>query len=226
VRVPPLDFDRSGDGVLHRSLNAVSTDSTMGVFPIFMNVVQFWLIDSIVKASGTAVITLPSDPADREPLFRSSTDSSDDSADDNANGDATATPTKRDIEAQGQVKLLRRSNDSSHTYPPSLNHSPTPTPSIHRASLSPPPASSSVVSARRQRPPPPPLQPRSPPAPAVNSPDPPSEDADAVARPKEDWQAWDGDEDWVEHVGEEGRKARRGGTRKREADGARRDDVS
>jgi len=203
----------------------------MGVFPIFMNVVQFWLIDSIVKASGTAVITLPSDPADHEPLFRSSTDSSDDNAEDNLNGDATATPTKRDIEAQGQVKLLRRSNDSSHTYPPSLDNSPTPAPSIHRASLSPPSASSSVVSARRQRPLPPPLQPRSLPAPAVNSPDPSSEasadaDADAVARPKEDWQAWDGDEDWVEHVSEEERKARQGGTRKREVDGARRGDAS
>jgi hypothetical protein len=196
-----------------------------------MNVIQFWLIDSIVKASGTAGISLPADPADHEPLFRSSIDSGDDDNGDNvAEGGAIATLTKRDVEAQGQVqKLLRRSNDSSHTYPPSLNDSPTPAPSIHRASLSPPPASSSALSARRHHPPPPSLQPRSPMVPAVNSPDPTSvvsAGAAAVARPKEDWQAWDGEEDWVERVGEEEWTGRRAGARNGVVDGVWRGDAS
>ncbi|KLO19900.1 hypothetical protein SCHPADRAFT_817456 [Schizopora paradoxa] len=45
----------------------------MGLFPIIMNILQFWLIDSIVKASAsTAVLPATSDPgdiSDREPLF-------------------------------------------------------------------------------------------------------------------------------------------------------------
>lgn len=38
----------------------------MGIFPIFMNIVQFWLIDSIVKASATQ-----DEPThqDRDPLL-------------------------------------------------------------------------------------------------------------------------------------------------------------
>ncbi|EKM59764.1 uncharacterized protein PHACADRAFT_170370 [Phanerochaete carnosa HHB-10118-sp] len=54
---------------------------TMGIFPIIMNVVQFWLIDSIVKASAQqASVALPSDSErgsvdeDTEPLFRTSED--------------------------------------------------------------------------------------------------------------------------------------------------------
>ena len=228
MRIPPPAFVRSGDDVLHRLLNAAPTDSTMGLFPICMNVVQFWLIDSIVKAGGSAEITLPTDPADREPLFRSSSDSDDDNSDDdNVDGDVTTTPAKRDIEAQGPAKKLRQSDDSSHTYPPSLNGSPPSASSVHRTSLSPPPASRSVLSVRRQRPPQ--LQPRSPMVPAVNSHDPSSEvgvGAGGAALPSGDWQAWDGDDDWVGRVGEEEWTGRRAEATKREVDGVWADDVS
>ena len=62
----------------------VLSHSVMGVFPIVMNVLQFWLIDTIVKGSNTASLTLGSesrrhslDP-DSEPLFRGSDDEDDD----------------------------------------------------------------------------------------------------------------------------------------------------
>ncbi len=45
----------------------------MGLFPIVMNILQFWLIDSIVKASTYNSAPLadndPGDSSDREPLF-------------------------------------------------------------------------------------------------------------------------------------------------------------
>ena len=100
-------------------------------------------------------------------------------------GDVIATPAKRDIEAhmQGQVQLLRRSTDSSHTYPPRHDDSPTLSPpTVHRGSLSPPPSLNSMISSRRQRPSPAPLLPRSPMPPALNSPDPSSETRPAGAR--------------------------------------------
>lgn len=53
----------------------------MGIFPIIMNILQFWLIDSIVKASAhSASVALPSDSLDpdQEPLFRASSDDEDD----------------------------------------------------------------------------------------------------------------------------------------------------
>lgn len=57
----------------------------MGIFPIIMNILQFWLIDSIVKASAhSASVALPSDSPresineDEEPLFRASMDDEDD----------------------------------------------------------------------------------------------------------------------------------------------------
>jgi hypothetical protein len=228
VRVLPPDFVRFDDS-LHRLLNAAPTDSTMGLFPICMNVVQFWLIDSIVKAGGSAGITLPIGPADREPLFHSSSGSGDDDSDDDgADSDVIATPAERDIEAQGPARKHRRSDDSSHTYPPSLNGSPPSASSVQRTSSSPPPASRSVASERRQRPPP--LQPGSLMVPTVNSPDSSSQVSVgagvAAPPPKEDWQAWDGDDDWVERVGEEEWTGRRAEATKSEVDGIWRDDVS
>ncbi len=57
----------------------------MGLFPIMMNVIQFWLIDSIVKGSDShsplsldADSSRGSDNLDMEPLFRTSEDDSDD----------------------------------------------------------------------------------------------------------------------------------------------------
>lgn len=43
----------------------------MGIFPIIMNVVQFWLVDSIVKASAAAMAAQGIVPThqDRDPLF-------------------------------------------------------------------------------------------------------------------------------------------------------------
>ena len=67
-------------------MTVIRTFSTMGLFPILMNVLQFWLIDSIVKGSSNnyAPLTLVSetprgslDP-DSEPLFRASEDDDDD----------------------------------------------------------------------------------------------------------------------------------------------------
>jgi len=55
--------------------------SVMGIFPIIMNIVQFWLIDSIVKASTIAYTALDveSGPGpDAEPLFDASDDEDDD----------------------------------------------------------------------------------------------------------------------------------------------------
>ena len=53
----------------------------MGLFPIAMNIVQFWLIDTIVKGSSNYTpLALTSDSprgssdSDREPLFQASDD--------------------------------------------------------------------------------------------------------------------------------------------------------
>lgn len=55
----------------------------MGIFPIMMNVVQFWLIDSIVKAStlGGVALDIENDGGnyqDREPLFQAPSEEGDD----------------------------------------------------------------------------------------------------------------------------------------------------
>jgi hypothetical protein len=57
----------------------------MGVFPIIMNILQFWLIDSIVKASASEPVALDVESGDgydedREPLFRAPEDSENDGA--------------------------------------------------------------------------------------------------------------------------------------------------
>ncbi|KAF9006665.1 vacuolar membrane protein-domain-containing protein [Cyathus striatus] len=64
--------------------DALQVIFTMGIFPIVMNILQFWLIDSIVKASSATSLALDSDspdsihPQDREPLFNAPSDDEDD----------------------------------------------------------------------------------------------------------------------------------------------------
>ena len=179
--------------------------STMGLFPIFMNIIQFWVIDSIIKVGGVGGLGVQTeeqtDEADHEPLF---IDDPDGDEDEDESSEAVA---KRDVEAQAQTRL-RHSTDSTHTYPPSLPGSPTrPSTTIRYASVSPPPISRSLPLVQR---PPAPLLPRSTVVPVVNSHSLPSKASEGVgARTKEDWQAWDGEEDWADRGGEEDWTGRR-----------------
>ncbi|KAL5507929.1 hypothetical protein ACEPAH_5547 [Sanghuangporus vaninii] len=69
-----LSWTGGGDGI--------QVIFVMGLFPIAMNVLQFWLIDSIVKAASQDSELLPSSSprhsADREPLVDSNRSSNDD----------------------------------------------------------------------------------------------------------------------------------------------------
>jgi len=60
-----LSWTRTGKG------DALQVVFTMGIFPIFMNIAQFWLIDSIVKASAAAMAAQGIVPThqDRDPLL-------------------------------------------------------------------------------------------------------------------------------------------------------------
>lgn len=121
----------------------------MGIFPIAMNIIQFWLIDSIVKASSTpspvALGVNSADPfhtSDREPLFNAD--------DDEDEGDHQPRRLQRDIENQlsppsqssfapdsystgatvmDETEALKKDDDShpipagQHSYPPSLSGS-------------------------------------------------------------------------------------------------------
>jgi len=74
-----LSWTRTGDK------DAFQVIFTMGIFPILMNIVQFWLIDSIVKASELPAFALQTDSTrhsyednqDREPLFGARSDEDD-----------------------------------------------------------------------------------------------------------------------------------------------------
>jgi hypothetical protein len=161
--------------------------STMGIFPIIMNVLQFWLIDSIVKASNPTSVALESDTPglypDREPLFVASDDDDDDTD-----------YRRRDIEnprPNARSHSPRRSNDKpysssstpeehksssastsdqqrDHSYPPSLSGSMVST-SSNQSSVAPKPARNLLKKANR-RAAPAPLSLRTAHQPAVNSP--------------------------------------------------------
>jgi len=191
----------------------------MGLFPIFMNIIQFWVIDSIIKVGGVGGLGVPSeelDEADNEPLFNAIDDPDGDEDED----DATLPPAaKHDIEAQTR---LRHSTDSTHTYPPSLPGSPTgPSTTVrYTSSRSPPTISRSLPLVQRRHSPPAPSLPRSAGVPALNLHSPPPKASGGVgARTKEDWQAWDGEEDWAERVGEEDWTGRRAEAGKGDVDG-------
>jgi len=158
---------------------------TMGLFPIFMNIIQFWVIDSIIKVGGLGAPPDEPDEPDHEPLFNSIDDPNEDEDEEDMSGEAA----KHDIEAQAQ--RLRHSADSSHTYPPSLPSSPTVSPPVLSRSLP-------LVQRRRASPA------RSTGLQVLNSQSLPSRASESVgARMKEDWQPWGSEEDWPDRFEEE-----------------------
>lgn len=118
----------------------------MGLFPIIMNVLQFWLIDSIVKASDASSVALDSNTpdafdADREPLFAAPPDDDDDDhhhghADlenqRNTQLDSVPITTHDKLYAHSNTTLdeeykshagTSEHNSDAHSYPPSLSSS-------------------------------------------------------------------------------------------------------
>ncbi|KAF9266294.1 hypothetical protein L218DRAFT_897361 [Marasmius fiardii PR-910] len=118
---------------------------TMGIFPIIMNVLQFWIIDSIVKASDAPVALAgdshnAQDHADREPLFGVPSDEEDDDdghVTQRRPHDIENPPTSRSNEPKSQSRTRTSGADEPkasgsdtlgdnlepHSYPPSLSNS-------------------------------------------------------------------------------------------------------
>ncbi|EPQ59190.1 hypothetical protein GLOTRDRAFT_136127 [Gloeophyllum trabeum ATCC 11539] len=224
--------------------DAVQVIFVMGIFPILMNIIQFWLIDSIVKASASSV-NLPPDPArpsadaDREPLFRASEEDDDDHHHarfdiENQRHSSSRSRSRDHAKSEtldpGDTDELKPSASGSatpatgetlvdayamHAYPPSLVSNSTS--SSRPTSASPPPS----TKRKYKRSPPPPLLPRSPLQPAINSPLPSTAQLQARSvKDKEndvrrrEWEAWDEPDDWAERVGEEDWTGSRIGARK------------
>ncbi|KAJ7126427.1 vacuolar membrane protein-domain-containing protein [Mycena crocata] len=220
-----LSWTWTGDG------DAVQVIFTMGIFPILMNILQFWLIDSIVKASGVALDLDSPDPLDREPLFvaRDEDDDDDDVHNIHAHHDIESHPRPRrslspsSDRSQSSDKLRTPFESKSsglsspsqpvemHAYPPSLASS---------ASSSSPPQPPVLREARKLKPkrrsPPAPIHIRTRNSPAVNSPrqTPKTAPVPVVPEPtpptEEEWgNSWDDTDDWANKVGEEDWTGRR-----------------
>jgi hypothetical protein len=204
--------------------------STMGIFPIIMNILQFWLIDSIVKASASSV-ALPydsprhlDDNQDQEPLFTSNSDDEDDdprSQDIENQRGAHSHPSTHSHGDQQKTMLIKgeqkvpdstgstlgqsgSTGDAMHAYPPSISGSGLP-------SFNPPSLPKSIRKYKRS--PPPPIPITSVNQPAVNSPLPQSQPQSiyhqhhtlpAPAEKEDDWaETWEDSDDWANKVGEE-----------------------
>lgn len=169
----------------------------MGIFPIIMNVLQFWLIDSIVKASAAAGLALDSDDPDaldgenREPLFGAPSDDEDEDdttyrqhdienprhtqrphspiASRSRSPDKPHTGSQSPDEQKGSLSGTPGPPNDAHSYPPSLSGSIASSSSPTLPSRSPKPATKLLKKARR-RSPPRPLEIRTAFQPAVNSP--------------------------------------------------------
>ncbi|KAJ7591438.1 vacuolar membrane protein-domain-containing protein [Mycena floridula] len=123
---------------------------TMGIFPIIMNILQFWLIDSIVKAKEAVILGTETPDAlnesEREPLFDVSSDDEDHPSSDLENqrpaspGSSHSTRSARDKTGSGsntpeESKSVGSSSANGvsalHLYPPAtkLNKKGRKTPS-------------------------------------------------------------------------------------------------
>ncbi|KAE9409802.1 hypothetical protein BT96DRAFT_806157 [Gymnopus androsaceus JB14] len=183
-----LSWTWTGEG------DALQVIVVMGIFPIIMNILQFWLIDSIVKASANPVAlgadALDADDADREPLFTSTSDDEDDdhphpirhdiesqhirsrsrsplSTDIPSQHKGDSTFSDNPYESKSSGSSSRVESMDSHSYPPSLSSSVTSTSSF---------ASSSHMIReanklqKKRRAPPAPLNLKPAPQPVINSP--------------------------------------------------------
>jgi len=112
--------------------------STMGIFPIIMNILQFWLIDSIVKASNAIALDGNSssnlgDSEHHEPLFNVPSDDEDDGAykPGDLENQSRNRPSSFSLDDQrgksSNVDEYKSSSASTtyddHSYPPSLSSS-------------------------------------------------------------------------------------------------------
>jgi hypothetical protein len=141
--------------------------SVMGLFPIIMNILQFWFIDSIVKAHHHNVrldAAADSQPADHEPLFRSSSDDDDEGGHvrHDIENPRPHTPSRAfsintspsnalDILPSEHISAEARSiisHTDHHSYPPSLASSFA---STSTRATSPKPARSLLKAANRRR---------------------------------------------------------------------------
>ncbi|KAG2041992.1 vacuolar membrane protein-domain-containing protein [Suillus americanus] len=170
----------------------------MGLFPIIMNILQFWLIDSIVKASSSSAelpTNLPrmSDVHDREPLFHAPEDDEDDVHCDIENPQLTyiRMPTGDDAETI-VASEESKGKYSGTTSPLSIPQSTTPSslvPHDYPPSVGSLSSHSSRSRHKYKRSPPPQLEFQTSHIPAINSPDPPRShlaDADRSASERED----------------------------------------
>jgi len=221
-----LSWTSIGDG------EAFQVIFVMGIFPIIMNILQFWLIDSIVKASTNPPAVHSSsrrnsDSQDREPLFASPDDDDDiPPCDIESMPQPSVTRTTSEADSQtltgtedDKTRLLGSGSSSptnlpkdqslvaAHDYPPG---------SVSSASSE----GSGMSSRSRQkyrRSPPPPLEFQLAHPPAINSPDPSrnsSSRKSSQQNPRShglnntgannvaDFDSWEKD-DWVERVGDE-----------------------
>ncbi|KAJ6616240.1 vacuolar membrane protein-domain-containing protein [Mycena sp. CBHHK59/15] len=224
-----LSWTWTGEG------DALQVVFTMGIFPIIMNILQFWLIDSIVKASNVALDMDAADPLDREPLFG---DDEDDRSNAHAHNQDIESHPRAATRSRSMSSSRSRTSDKSTTLPPSpspleIKSSGSSTPGQAVGMHAYPPSSSSSASSSsppqpvlreatklkpKRRAAPTPLNIRTAYRPAVNSPRQtpntapvPAAPAPAPAPPEEEaWgESWDDSEDWANKVGEEDWTGRR-----------------
>ncbi|KAK0230349.1 vacuolar membrane protein-domain-containing protein [Armillaria fumosa] len=147
-----LSWTRTGDG------DALQVIFTMGLFPILMNILQFWLIDSIVKASNEQFVTLDTDVhdtldhADRERLFGVPSDDEDDDDIGNQRHDIenprSRSPTHQHQRSQSNDKSSGGSTPLASEPKQSGASTPQPIPGeAHEVHAYPPSLSNSVTSA-------------------------------------------------------------------------------
>ncbi|CAK5262541.1 unnamed protein product [Mycena citricolor] len=204
--------------------DALQVIFTMGIFPILMNIIQFWLIDSIVKASGVALDLDTPDPLDREPLFGAPDD--DDDRDGTPNSythrDTESHPHHHDVSSPSSsvsdssetlgtpAETKSAAPGDDHAYPPSSSSSPS------SSYSSQPPLREAKKLGKPKRRPPPPIHIQNMNRPAVNSPwqtpkpapspAPAPAPVPAVVPAAQDnsWSdSWAEEDDWADKVGEE-----------------------
>lgn len=135
-----LSWTWTGDG------DGLQVVFVMGIFPIIMNVLQFWLIDSIVKASigGETPVDLEHGTYhDREPLFNAPPEDDDDgrSSRDNISENRNSRRSISSLDSRAYIShddlsfdtggdehksaASSSKNVDAHSYPPSLSSSMT-----------------------------------------------------------------------------------------------------